>query len=166
MKPDSNVEIESSIISPLDGSIKFVFRKSALCFEGCFPRNRGAQLKHSWRPTLVKRILRSLTWFPVLVTLSYLLFDGVNDSELHADALARLASPQYHSIQILLYNDIDDAQFGRVSDAKADRFERTMRDHGFFAYIQRSQGRDIGGGCNLKRHGEACGFYGEKVDDY
>ena len=143
MKPDSNVEIESSIISPLDGRLY-------VSIHSPFDEERVKIIPSAIRYGVSELIEESIDYSVVMksrVTLSYLLFDGINDSELHADALARIASPQHHSIQILLYNDIRDGQFVRVSDAKADRFERRIRDQGFFAYIQRSQGRDIGGGC-------------------
>jgi len=41
------------------------------------------------------------------VTLSYLLLEGINDSDRHADEIIKTASPELTSIQILLYNKVE-----------------------------------------------------------
>lgn len=85
------------------------------------------------------------TGHPVIV--SYLLFSGINDSDEDLDRLCQLLDPQLFNVQILMWNEIQQLPFSRVSDSRAQEFADQLRKHGFHSYVTASKARDIGGGC-------------------
>jgi 23S rRNA (adenine2503-C2)-methyltransferase len=93
------------------------------------------------------------------VRASYLLFDGRNDSERHAQALARLLDPTEFEIKVLLFNAIEEVDFGRPTLAKAVAFRDAMKAAGYAAHIDVSMGQDVAGGCGqlARRAGAAAG---------
>jgi 23S rRNA (adenine2503-C2)-methyltransferase len=81
------------------------------------------------------------------VKLSYLLLGGINDSHEEARRLGQIADPEIFIVQLLLWNEIAGMTFTRVGDAEAEAFATVVRSEGAAAYVMRSAGRDVAGGC-------------------
>ncbi|MFJ8313960.1 MULTISPECIES: radical SAM protein [unclassified Streptomyces] len=82
-----------------------------------------------------------------VVDVSYLLFDGVNDSNADADRLIALLNPEYFRVQLLLWNDVPGLPFSRVEDDAVRDFRERLLVGGLPTYIMPSKARDIDGGC-------------------
>lgn len=82
-----------------------------------------------------------------LVKISYLLMVGINDSQTHALKLARLLSPKYFAVQVLLYNPITEDRYSRPSYEAALEFQGLLRSQGLDCHIVVSKGLDISAGC-------------------
>lgn len=94
------------------------------------------------------------------IFISYLLLEGINDSEEDIRKLVELLDPETFVVQVLLYNENSNGQngaFKRVSYDKANRIVNYINEMGIGAYLSVSLGRDILGGC-----GQLTGnYYGE-----
>ncbi|MFE2733273.1 radical SAM protein [Streptomyces sp. NPDC059349] len=82
-----------------------------------------------------------------MVDISYLLFDGVNDSDEDADRLAALLDPTLFQVQLLLWNDVPGLPFSRIDEGVARRFSARLISNGVSTYITPSKARDIDAGC-------------------
>ncbi len=82
-----------------------------------------------------------------MVTLEYVLLEGVNDSQDDADALAGLASRLPCKINLICYNRISEAAFVPPSTVKAERFLTTLRRSCPTVVRRQSRGSDISAGC-------------------
>lgn len=83
------------------------------------------------------------------VTATYLLFDGINDSDADLDQLLSLLDPQTYIIQLSEWNRVTDAQF--QPSPHLDHFHDRLQQAGYEVFIQRSKGRDVEGGCGQLR---------------
>lgn len=81
------------------------------------------------------------------VTLSYMLIEGVNDSEKHLNDLIKLINPDHFKVQLLLYNNTTDAKFIRPTIDTAQIFNERLKRNGISSIIRVSKGQDISGGC-------------------
>lgn len=81
------------------------------------------------------------------VTLSYMLIEGVNDSEKHLNDLIKLINPDHFKVQLLLYNNTTDAKFIRPTIDTAQIFNERLKRNGIFSIIRVSKGQDISDGC-------------------
>ncbi|GGV42801.1 23S rRNA (adenine(2503)-C(2))-methyltransferase RlmN [Streptomyces spectabilis] len=78
---------------------------------------------------------------------SYLLFNGVNDSDADADRLVELLDPRYFRVQLLLWNEVPGLPFSRVEEDVILRFRERLLAGGLPTYIMPSKAQDIDGGC-------------------
>ncbi|CAK7286918.1 radical SAM protein [Streptomyces sp. RM1] len=78
---------------------------------------------------------------------SYLLFNGVNDTDADADRLIRLLDPRYFRVQLLLWNEVPGLPFHRVEEDVIMRFRDRLTAGGLPTYIMPSKAQDIDGGC-------------------
>jgi len=81
------------------------------------------------------------------VTLEYVLLSGINTSNAHADALARIARGQPFKINLIPYNAGRTSPFPPVSDAEIDRFVRRVMPGAPTVTVRRSRGTDIDAAC-------------------
>ncbi len=91
------------------------------------------------------------------ITLEYLLLSGVNDSNVCADALAKIASRLRCNINLIRYNPVESLPFSRPSGVKAQAFAARLKRHGVNVHIRRSRGLDTAAACGQlrRREGEA-----------
>jgi 23S rRNA (adenine2503-C2)-methyltransferase len=82
-----------------------------------------------------------------MVTLEYVLLDGVNDSQEDADALAGFAKGLPCKINLICYNHIEDAPFAPPSKAKTERFLKRLRATCPTVVRRQSRGSDISAAC-------------------
>jgi len=83
------------------------------------------------------------------VTVTYLLFDGLNDTQADLERLMSLLDPCIYVIQLSEWNAITDAAFG--PSPRLDHFLDCLQQAGYEVFLQRSKGQDIEGGCGQLR---------------
>ena len=83
------------------------------------------------------------------LSFEYIVFDGLNDSTKHADALIDLLKGLDCRINLIRFHDIPDSPFRGVNDEKMVRFRDYLTKHGLFTTIRASRGQDIFAACGL-----------------
>ena len=73
------------------------------------------------------------------VTYEYVIWDGINDDETHARALAK--------VNIIQYNPIDEGEFRQASQEAVDMYVRILEQNGIVAKVRKSRGQDIDAAC-------------------
>ncbi len=81
------------------------------------------------------------------VTFEYILLRGFNDSLADAQELVKYASDVHAKVNLIEYNPIDSAGFGRTDPKVAEAFQQYLDRKGIIARIRRSRGRDIDAAC-------------------
>jgi 23S rRNA (adenine2503-C2)-methyltransferase len=83
------------------------------------------------------------------VTATYLLFADVNDTDEDVQRLLALLDPAWCIVQLSVWNPVSGMHF--VPSPRIDTFYERLIQHGYEAFIQRSKGSDIDGGCGQLR---------------
>lgn len=83
------------------------------------------------------------------VSFEYIVFDGVNDSLRHADALISLLKDLDCRVNLIRFHSIPDTPLNGVDDVKMLRFRDYLTSHGLFTTIRASRGQDIFAACGL-----------------
>ena len=95
------------------------------------------------------------------VKISYMLLEGINDTDECISELIRLLSPDKYRIQILLYNDVktkdNKINYVRADEKYAVEFANKLIKNNFEVTISLSVAKDILAGC-----GQMTGKYNEK----
>jgi 23S rRNA (adenine2503-C2)-methyltransferase len=81
------------------------------------------------------------------VDISYLLLRGINDTAEDARELAALLDPDLFTVKLLLWNEVPELPFERVSDSDAVDFADWLTGAGQPAYVIPSKARDVDAGC-------------------
>lgn len=81
------------------------------------------------------------------VTFEYIVFPGFNDGEKDAKNLIRLCRRVNSKVNLIEYNPIPEAEFGRPTAQQMDRFAARLIEGGIMASIRRSRGEDIDAAC-------------------
>ena len=98
------------------------------------------------------------------VTFEYILLRNFNDSLADAQELVKYASDVHAKVNLIEYNPIDDAGFGRSDANVAEAFQQHLEKKGIVARIRRSRGRDIDAACGqLANKNEPALKDGERV---
>ena len=85
------------------------------------------------------------------VTLEYVLLAGVNDTNVCAEALARLAKRLRCNVNLIRYNPVEALPFSAPAAAVAKDFLARLRKRGVNAHLRRSRGTDIAAACGQLR---------------
>lgn len=80
-------------------------------------------------------------------TFEYLLLRGVNDSIDDAKALAVFCRQFPVKINIIEYNEVDNAPYHHSPDANRDQFVRFLESKNIIVNVRRSKGKDIDAAC-------------------
>lgn len=83
------------------------------------------------------------------LSFEYIVFRGLNDSDVHADALISLLRGLDCRVNLIRFHDIPDSPFRGVDDARLTRFRDRLTRHGVFCTIRASRGQDIDAACGL-----------------
>jgi 23S rRNA (adenine2503-C2)-methyltransferase len=86
-----------------------------------------------------------------IITLEYILIDGVNDSLEDAVHLARLARRLRAKINLIPYNTVEGLPWQRPSDERQDGFAHVLHNQGLTATLRREKGHDIEAACGQLR---------------
>ncbi len=81
------------------------------------------------------------------VTYEYVVWDGVNDDERHAKALAKFCKVIPSKVNIIQYNPIDEGEFRQASQEAVDMYIRILEGQGIIAKVRKSRGQDIDAAC-------------------
>ena len=85
------------------------------------------------------------------VTIEYVLFKGVNDSDDDAYRLMELLKGFPCMINVLMFNPFPGAVFERPDEERVYAFRNILLNHGFVAVVRNSRGRDIHAACGQLR---------------
>ena len=81
------------------------------------------------------------------VTYEYVIWDGINDDEQHAKALAKFCKHIPSKVNIIQYNPIDEGEFRQASQESVDMYIRILEQNGIVAKVRKSRGQDIDAAC-------------------
>ena len=81
------------------------------------------------------------------VTYEYCLFDGVNDSDADARALAEIVQWIPSKVNLIMYNPVGGLPFERTSDERVNQFVRVLVKKRVTVTIRKSRGDDIAAAC-------------------
>lgn len=81
------------------------------------------------------------------VTYEYVVWDGVNDSPEHIQALVKFCKIIPSKVNIIEYNPIDDGMFQQASEKAIQLYQTTLEQNGIVARVRRSRGKDIDAAC-------------------
>jgi len=85
------------------------------------------------------------------VTLEYVLLANVNDTNVCADALARLAGQGRFNVNLIGYNEVEALPFAAPSEAGVTAFAERLRRHGVNVNVRQSRGADAHAACGQLR---------------
>lgn len=83
------------------------------------------------------------------LSFEYIVFDGLNDSLRHADALLDLLKDLDCRVNLIRFHDIPDTPLRGVGNEQMTRFRDYLTTHGLFTTIRASRGQDIFAACGL-----------------
>lgn len=81
------------------------------------------------------------------VTYEYVIWDGINDDERHARALAKFCKIIPSKVNIIQYNPIDEGEFRQAKQEAVDMYVRILESQGIIAKVRKSRGQDIDAAC-------------------
>jgi len=81
------------------------------------------------------------------VTYEYVIWDGINDDERHARALAKFCKIIPSKVNLIQYNPIDEGDFRQAKQEAVDMYVRILESQGIIAKVRKSRGQDIDAAC-------------------
>ncbi|AFL84216.1 23S rRNA m(2)A-2503 methyltransferase [Belliella baltica DSM 15883] len=81
------------------------------------------------------------------VTYEYVIWEGINDDEAHARALAKFCKIIPSKVNIIQYNPIDEGEFRQASQEAVEMYVRILENQGIIAKVRKSRGQDIDAAC-------------------
>ncbi|MDE0559922.1 23S rRNA (adenine(2503)-C(2))-methyltransferase RlmN [Algoriphagus sp. NF] len=81
------------------------------------------------------------------VTYEYVIWEGINDDERHARALAKFCKIIPSKVNIIQYNPIDEGEFRQAKQEAVDLYVRILEQNGTVAKVRKSRGQDIDAAC-------------------
>jgi len=81
------------------------------------------------------------------VTYEYVVWEGINDDERHAKALAKFCKIIPSKVNLIQYNPIDVGEFRQASQEAIDLYVKILEGQGIVAKIRKSRGQDIDAAC-------------------
>lgn len=81
------------------------------------------------------------------VTIEYVLLDHVNDGTEHAHQLAQVLKNTPCKINLIPWNPFPAAPYGKSSNSRVDRFQKTLMEYGFTVIVRKTRGDDIDAAC-------------------
>ncbi len=89
-------------------------------------------------------------WYQITqrkVTYEYVIWEGINDDENHARALAKFCRIIPSKVNIIQYNPIDEGEFRQASKEAVGMYVRILESQGIIAKVRKSRGQDIDAAC-------------------
>ena len=81
------------------------------------------------------------------VTIEYVLLDHVNDGTEHAHQLAQVLKNTPCKINLIPWNPFPEAPYGKSSNSRVDRLQKTLMEYGFTVIVRKTRGDDIDAAC-------------------
>jgi len=115
-------------------------------------RGRIMPMNRSWP---IARLMQALRYYcrasGRTVTIEYVLFKGVNDSNEDARRLVDLTGDLPCMVNLLTFNPFPASAFERPDDERLSAFRDILVQAGIIAVVRKSRGRDIGAACGQLR---------------
>jgi 23S rRNA (adenine2503-C2)-methyltransferase len=86
-----------------------------------------------------------------MLTLEFILIEGINDSLEQARELAKIAYELHAHVNCIPYNKVEGLEWKRPSIGRQDAFVKVLRDAGVSVTIRREKGHDINAACGQLR---------------
>ncbi len=86
-----------------------------------------------------------------MLTLEFILIEGVNDALEQAERLAEIALDLHAHVNLIPYNTVQGLDWKRPSLTRQDRFVKVLRDAGVSCTLRREKGHDINAACGQLR---------------
>jgi 23S rRNA (adenine2503-C2)-methyltransferase len=86
-----------------------------------------------------------------IITLEYILIEGVNDSLEQATLLSRRAKSLRAKVNLIPYNTVEGLEWTRPSETHQNRFRDILRAHQIAVTLRREKGHDIDAACGQLR---------------
>ena len=86
-----------------------------------------------------------------MLTLEFILIDGVNDSLDQAERLSEIARDLHAHVNCIPYNKVDGLDWNRPNIRRQDAFVNVLRKNGVSVTIRREKGHDIDAACGQLR---------------
>ena len=86
-----------------------------------------------------------------MVTLEFILIDGVNDSLDQAGRLREIARDLHAHVNLIPYNTVEGLAWRRPSLTRQERFADVLRAAGLSVTLRREKGHDIDAACGQLR---------------
>lgn len=83
------------------------------------------------------------------VSFEYIMFDGLNDTKRHADAIVSKLRGLECRVNLIRFHDISDTVFRSSGDAVIERFRARLNSAGITATVRASRGEDIAAACGM-----------------
>lgn len=129
----TNVHLAISIHSPFDEE-----RKSLMPVQQVYPIAE------------VIDVLRGYDWSGQRrLSFEYICFNGVNDSEKHARALAKLLGGIKARVNLIHFHPIPDSPLTGSARSRMEAFQNILKSKGYYTTIRKSRGEDIFAACGL-----------------
>ncbi len=81
------------------------------------------------------------------VTIEYVLLDHVNDGTEDAHQSAQVLKNTPCKINLIPWNPFPEAPYGKSSNSRVDRFQKTLMEYGFTVIVRKTRGDDIDAAC-------------------
>lgn len=81
------------------------------------------------------------------VTYEYVVWQGINDTAEHAQALLRFCKVIPSKVNLIEYNPIDDGEFKQANDEVLNMYMDLLEKNGIATRIRKSRGKDIDAAC-------------------
>jgi 23S rRNA (adenine2503-C2)-methyltransferase len=99
----------------------------------------------------VAELIRALKDYPLprrrRITIEYTLIDGVNDSDAHADRLARLLRGIPVKVNLIPMNPVAGSGFQASPPARVQAFQQLVAEAGYSCFVRTRRGDDVNAAC-------------------
>ena len=85
------------------------------------------------------------------ISFEYILLDGINDKEEHADQLSRLVKGFQCHVNLINYNNIGEINFRKTSSVNANKFKNRLSRNGINVSLRKSRGLEKNAACGQLR---------------
>ena len=79
----------------------------------------------------------------------YIMWDGVNDDDAHAEALAKILKPTAARVNLIRFHSIPGVNLRTADDSRMTHFRDLLNSHGIICTIRQSRGEDIAAACGM-----------------
>ena len=79
----------------------------------------------------------------------YIMWDGVNDDDAHAEALAKILKPTAARVNLIRFHSIPGVNLHTADDGRMTHFRDLLNSHGIICTIRQSRGEDIAAACGM-----------------
>ena len=83
------------------------------------------------------------------ISFEYIMFSGVNDSKMHAEALVKLINGLKARVNLIKFHPIPNSPLKGCSDEVMEKFKQILENKGVTTTVRKSRGEDIYAACGL-----------------